>query len=149
MKITELLQEDFEPYIVIEIFSERINCLALNEGQWRPSSFKDLWYRVDPENTSIRQQRHVHIAHKKHINASDMQVSWNRDMSRHDTHKFNSSFVGIEKAKDLARQILKLPGDSILEQKASSNTVAGLLLEMISDGPQLPVEALTLVLHDN
>src|SRR3989442_1073690 len=44
----------------------------------------DYFYRVDPARPEMRQQRHVHIAHKKHLNSATQQVSWNSDQTRHD-----------------------------------------------------------------
>ncbi len=145
MKLSELLQDKYEPYVVIKIPSNVLVAETINESEWRPSQFKDMWYRVDSENPAIPQQRHVHIAHKKHISTPNMQVSWNIDQSRHDAHKFNSSFTGVEKAKDLARQVLKLPSNAILEQKYLSTTKAGLILERLES--TLPSGAISLVFH--
>ncbi|WP_139795241.1 DUF6367 family protein [Chromobacterium violaceum] len=151
MKLNEIINPEQESYLVVEIPNNLTlpDDITLNEGQWRPSKFNDLWYRVDAADPAMAKQRHIHIAHKKHISAANKQVSWNQDHSRHDAHKFDSSFTGIEKAKDLARQMLGLPPSAILEQKHRSTTEAGLILEALNGLTGLPEEAIILKLRIN
>lgn len=42
-------------------------------------------------------------------------MSWNDDGTRHDKKSFNDNFVGMEKAKSIARNALGLPDDFQLE----------------------------------
>ena len=55
-----------------------------------PSKHPDYWMRVDPARPELKQRRHVHIAHKKHLKAKGKQVAWNDDQTRHDKKNFDS-----------------------------------------------------------
>ncbi|MCO5251075.1 MAG: DUF6367 family protein [Candidatus Kapabacteria bacterium] len=98
-------------YIIIEINkSEK----PLIEGYWEQSAENGYFVRLDnPHSDSGK--LHVHIAKKKHINTKTRQVSWNDDGTRHDKKSFNNSFVGLEKAKKIARNVLGLCDDVLLE----------------------------------
>lgn len=122
MKLKDLNQKDYEPSIIIIIPFEKIGLENICEGVWRQSDYKDLWYRIDAEDPSIPLLRHVHIAHKKHIHSPDSQVSWSADKTRHDRHNFNSGFTGIKRAQALAKALLKIPDDAILESTSIKKT---------------------------
>ncbi|WP_017842788.1 DUF6367 family protein [Methylotuvimicrobium buryatense] len=89
------------------------DCLAL-ESYWKPSSYKDYMMRIDPEDPNIPQQRHVHIARKKHTSSKSKQVSWNADGSRHDRGSFDEKSV-TNTVRDIARKALKLDATITLE----------------------------------
>jgi len=72
-------------------------------------------YRVDPEDPRIPLQRHIHIAQKKHISAKNMQASWNADGTRHDKGSFNASVGSTERVRDIARSVLGVPPNIVLE----------------------------------
>lgn len=86
----------------------------LEEGRWVSAGVKDYMYRVDRGHPDP-EVRHVHICHKKHLTAHNRQVSWNEDGTRHDPLRFDVGFVGIETAKQIARDTLHLPDDFVLE----------------------------------
>ena len=88
----------------------------LEESIWKPSGVSDIWVRVDPERPEIKGKRHAHLAHQKHISATNKQVAWNKDGTRHDAGRFDNGFKSMEMAKAAARIALKLPDDAILEQ---------------------------------
>jgi hypothetical protein len=117
-------------YLIVEIDDESLERMRLEEGLWKKSQYPDYFFRVDPERPEMRQQRHVHVAHKKHLNASGKQVSWNSDQTRHDAHNFANNFKGIEKAKEIAKQVLKLGDDAVLES-VSEHEKARLLVEAV------------------
>lgn len=118
-KVTEFLQERDLDYIVIEADEDdytKLNLPSLKENKWF-DSFKSGWsYRIDPPNPQLHIQRHVHVARTKHINAKDQQASWNQDYSSHDKKSFNATLSGLETAKEIARQALKLPPGAVLEE---------------------------------
>jgi hypothetical protein len=106
-------------YIVVTIPSglfDSLPCARLLESNWKPCKGTNMMARVDPTRPEMKQQRHVHLADKQHTGVKDKQVSWNQDTSRHDAASFDSNFKGIEKAKTIAREILGLPHDTVLEQ---------------------------------
>ena len=92
----------------------------LTESRWVNSGISDLCMRVDPERPEMRQKRHVHIAHKKHVNANNRQVSWNNDGSRHDRGRFDDGFAGMKQAQAVARIALCLSDDQLLESQQTS-----------------------------
>lgn len=101
----EFLNEDMIDYICITIDTtilEEMELLPLNESIWRPSQVNGWSYRVDGEQPQMKQQRHVHVAKSKDINAKTNQFSWNKDGSRHDKLTFSKSEKGIETAKQIA-----------------------------------------------
>lgn len=121
-----------DAYIAIIVSTEILERACpdlLTESLWKPSGISDLWVRIDPERPEIKGRRHVHVAHAKHINATNRQVSWNDDTSRHDRGRFYNGFKGVEMAKAAARIALKLPDDVQLESKHIFNSLNDLLLE--------------------
>ncbi len=124
-------------FIEIETRTLQAYCpeLLLNEGQWKDSSHKGYVYRVDPPNPNVPLQRHVTIAHSQHTSAKSKQVSWNISGSRHDRSSFDTNFHGINKAKEIAREVFRLPKDFKLEH-LSSPADAILLLEEVEDIPE-------------
>ena len=73
LNFKEFLKEDGIDYFVIVISENLINeKLLLNEGNWMPSGKKDWMIRVDAAQPEIKQQRHVHIARKKHMMSKNM-----------------------------------------------------------------------------
>ncbi len=128
--------EDFNnPCHIIVFFdkTEKKHVENLNEGKWVPSSEKDYWQRKDTPKFD-HEQLHVHIARTKNINTKSKQVSWNQDGTRHDKKTFNKNFNGIETAKVIAKDVLGLPPDTILENIETK--VGGLLLESVSYLPE-------------
>ncbi|WP_318492185.1 DUF6367 family protein [Photobacterium leiognathi] len=122
-------------YIIIKINddSELLNCLEfMSDGSilhslWKPSSFNDWWYRVDPENPENKVQRHIHIAKKKHRNSKEMQASWNVDGSRHDKKSFNETIAEHNKVRSIASETLGVDKDN-LQIITENNLIRSLLL---------------------
>lgn len=107
----------------------------LTEGHWCDAPNSKYGYRVEAENPALRQLRHVHVAQKKHTSTKAKQVSWNDTGTRHDKKSFNTSFKGLEKAKEIARTALNLPPTFHLEQYVPD---AKLLLEShVPSGPHV------------
>lgn len=122
-------------YMIVEIDEATLVAAlgnALNEGQWRTDQKSGLMYRVDPAMPQWNGLRHVHIADSKHKNAKAKQVSWNDDGSRHDRISFNTNFKALQAAKDVARRVLKLRDDVVLEQKEMKEGQS--LLESLEHG---------------
>jgi hypothetical protein len=115
-RLKEKLKEYENPiYIIVEIEKDEFDALnILYEGNWTPSNVKDIWQRVDTPKFD-HEKRHIHLAHKKHINTKSKQVAWNDDGKRHDKKTFDVNFKGMETAKKIARDVLKIPDDKILE----------------------------------
>ena len=97
----------------------------LEEGKWVQSKHNDYLFRV--ERSPDTGMLHVHIAHRKHVNVKTKQVSWNLDLTRHDRKSFDSNFIGLKRAKELARAALGLPSDALLEQRTDDEI--GVLVE--------------------
>lgn len=115
-RLKEKLKEYENPiYIIVEIDKDEFDALnILYEGNWTPSNVKDIWQRVDTPKFD-HEKRHIHLAHKKHINTKSKQVAWNDDGKRHDKKTFDVNFKGMETAKKITRDVLKIPDDKILE----------------------------------
>jgi hypothetical protein len=77
-RLKEKLKEYENPiYIIVEIEKDEFDALnILYEGNWTPSNVKDIWQRVDTPKFD-HEKRHIHLAHKKHINTKSKQVAWN------------------------------------------------------------------------
>jgi len=113
----EFCDEDGVDYFIVEIPSHLLpELVTLNEGHWRASGTKDYMYRVDPENPSIKQLRHVHIAKSKYINSKTMQASWNSDGSKHDKKTFNKNVGSLSAVQSIARNVLELDSKIRLEE---------------------------------
>jgi hypothetical protein len=128
-------------YLIVEVEAEALGKMRIEEAVWKRSQNPDYFYRVDPARPEMRQLRHVHIAHKKHISSPTQQVSWNSDQTRHDQHTFADHFKGLEKAKEIARQALKLGDDAVLES-VSDQEKARLLVEAVADDSQFATSEL-------
>ena len=112
----ETFVEYTNPYHIIVLIDENDYPKAeqINEGRWEASGEKGYMQRIDQPHFDW-QLLHVHIARDKHVNSKNKQVSWNDDGTRHDKKSFNDNFVGMEKAKSIARNALGLPDDFQLE----------------------------------
>jgi hypothetical protein len=75
--------------------------------------------------------RHTHVCRSKHIRAKNKQVSWNVDGTRHDWSSFDAGMSAIETAREIARQVLKLPSSVILEVDTLNYNSAALLTEAV------------------
>jgi len=134
------LEEEGVDYFVLEVPSNLVPELAsINEGRWVQSGKKDWMVRVDAENPSIKQQRHVHTARAKHINSKTMQASWNQDATRHDNKTFNSKVGSLKVVQSIARQALNLSDDICLEELSRA---ANVLLQL---NESLGVESMPIV----
>jgi hypothetical protein len=101
-------------YVIVGLPEAFIQHLPnLEESKWHSKG--TLRYRIDPPNPSLQMQRHIHITNKKHVASKSNQVAWNQDGSRRDKSSFNTSMKGMEKAKRLARDVLGLSQDIVLE----------------------------------
>nr|CAF05642.1 hypothetical protein [Archangium disciforme] len=148
MTLYELFEADDDrdvpadfPWLLIEIPEEQLRhaALLLNEGEWRPSHISGIWYRVDPERPAQKQQRHVHVAAKKHIKIPTKQASWNRDTTRHDRKTFNAKLGSQGSYQDVAKTALGLPPEAVLEHVVENPAEQQMLLTESTD-PQLKTE---------
>ena len=117
----EIFAENKISYIIVQLPLELIDeQVILNEGQWVRSSKNGWSLRVCSEKPTSKEQRHVHIAKTKHINAKDKQASWNKDGTRHDKKSFNTDIGSNKIARQIARDALNLDTNVILEEKKLS-----------------------------
>lgn len=123
-------EPDLITIVIDEKILSKIKYGLLSEGIWKDSHISGYMYRVDAANPQFKQKRHVHIKRK---NKSD-QVSWNDDGTRHDKHKFKANMSGIEVAKQITRDVLKLSKDIKLEGLTVAERV-NLLLEHSNNLP--------------
>lgn len=119
-------------YIIVEVDATWLKRTPLEEGVWKRSEYPNYFYRIDAGRPEMKLQRHVHIAHKKHLSSPSNQVSWNTDSSRHDKSAFADDFKGMEKAKEIAKRVLNLGDDAVLES-ISDFGKAKLLVEAVLD----------------
>lgn len=63
----------------------------------------------------MKQDRHVHVAQKRHLRAPNKQASWTDQGRRHDRHSFNKKFGTREDMRDAARLALGLTAGTLLE----------------------------------
>jgi len=84
-------------------------------NQWVNAPFGKYIVRVDPAGPAG--QVHIHIAHPEHRKSKKEQVSWNIDGTRHDAGSFNENFVGMKQAKKIAREVLQIPDNVVLQYK--------------------------------
>lgn len=132
--------DDYPAHIIVQKGANNLLNEAsdlLTEGIWVESPEAGYWMRKDVPKFDY-QQLHVHIAPKKHVNTKSKQVSWNQDGTRHDKMRFNNKFSGMEKAKEIARHVLKLGPDVVLEEVSPAE---GKLLLSNSDLGILPSKA--------
>lgn len=127
MKLIEILERmktEKEPEEVSVLLSSGVlHCCGLEfveESIWIDSGYKDWKYRVDPEDPSIPLQRHIHIAKGKHASAKNMQASWNSDGTRHDRKSFNTKVGNVDKVREIARSVLKIAPEIVLESDGAS-----------------------------
>jgi len=122
-ELRKIVDGDEEPiYIIVKVpVAFALDLPDLTESQWKQKG--NYCYRIDPPDPSRKGQQHIHVANKRHLAAKSKQVSWNVDGSRHDASNFNSSMSGIEKAKNIARDVLNLGQDIILEKTTVHQTI--------------------------
>jgi len=131
----EFMSEDGIDYFVLDVPVALVPENALiNEGQWVASGKKDWMQRVDAANPDIKQQRHVHVARAKHVNAKNMQASWNVDGSKHDKKSFNSNIASLSAVQNIARQALGLSSNFKLEEAAKAPNLLVQLNESMGIG---------------
>ena len=121
-ELSHILGSDEEPdlYLLVEVSGTSplvSGDTPLVTSIWKKSQIDDYWYRVDSADPQKKVRRHIAIAKGKHRNAKNKQVSWNDDGTRHDKKSFDDNFKGIEKAKKIARGILKLPDETVLQAR--------------------------------
>jgi Family of unknown function (DUF6367) len=145
VKLHELFESDDDrdvpsdfPWLLIEIPEEQLHqaALVLNEGDWQPSHISGIWYRVDPARPEMKQQRHVHVAAKKHIKISTKQASWNSDTTRHDRKTFNAKLGSQGNYQDVAKTALGLPPQTVLEHIVESPAEQQMVLTESTDPQQ-------------
>lgn len=147
----EFLNEDMIDYICITIDTnilEKMELLPINESIWRPSKVNGWSYRVDGEHPQMKQQRHVHVAKSKDINAKSNQFSWNKDGSRHDKLTFSKSEKGIETAKQIAGATLGIQS-TVFESINLASRLIFLCEAFTENSSAVPDCTVRLKLHDN
>ncbi len=127
-------EAEFIDEIIIKRSEEHLDPRLHNfsESRWM-DSLKSGWsYRIDPQNTNTKTQKHVHVARTKHVNSPRQQASWNIDKTRHDKRNFNPNIGSKNIAQQIAIDALNLPDDVVLECFSLKSDI--LLLE--SDNPE-------------
>ena len=112
---------------------ERSGLARLEEGIWKPAPERGYVYRIDPENPNTRGQRHVHIAQRGYTDRAH-EISWNVDGTRHDRSSTGSKFTGVKAAQRIARTVLDLPSDVVLEEANSGEISTAVMTLMESAG---------------
>src|SRR5438094_4397707 len=97
----------------------RLGLSKLEEGGWKQASERGYLYRIDPENPGARTMRHVHVTMRGYSDRPH-QISWNVDGSRHDRASTGSKFTSVAAARRIARDVLNLPNNIVLEAASAS-----------------------------
>ena len=130
-----LADEQGIDYFIVEMPEGQVQELALiYEGQWVQSGKKDWMQRVDAENPSLKQQRHVHLARSKHVKTKSKQASWNQDRTKHDKGSFNSNIGSLDVVQTVARQALGLSSNTKLEESTKAANILTKLNESLGIG---------------
>ena len=108
----------------------RLGLNKLEEGVWKPASERGYSYRIDPENPGARTMRHVHITMRGYTDRGH-QISWNVDGSRHDRASTASKLTSVAAAGRIARDVLNLPNDVVLEAAATASEIANAARQLI------------------
>jgi len=112
MKINDVLNNDDGlegiDYFVLSFDESDFEKLEFLEeaGIWKNKG--QYAYMVHGEDPRFKQNRHVHIARKKHTNTKTKQVSWNDDGSRHDKKTFNSNLGNTKAVRKIASDVLDI-----------------------------------------
>jgi hypothetical protein len=123
-KFANFLKEEGIDYFVIKMTEDQVPHEAIvNEGRWIPSGRRNFMMRVDAENPSIKQQRHVHVAQKKHISTKYNQAAWNQNGTKHDQKSFNSKIGSLDVVQSIARDALGLPDSIKLEESSRADKI--------------------------
>lgn len=133
------IEEEGIDYFLVEIDENLNKSLFLIESIWKNSGKKNWMYRVDPKNDLIKLKRHICISKEKYINTKTQQASWNDDGTRHDKMTFNTEIGNIKLVKQIAREVLNLPNDVVLEEVVKSENDLKLLNESYSDCFSIPL----------
>ena len=137
---SEFLDEEGVDYFIIEVPDDILPSeLLINEGRWVESGKKGYMHRVDAEDPSIKQQRHVHVAKSKHINSKTMQASWNEDGTKHDKKSFNSNVGSLSVVQSIARDALGLSSSVKLEEASKSEQLLCKINESANQSNVTPV----------
>ncbi|MDV6168900.1 DUF6367 family protein [Flavobacterium sp. DG1-102-2] len=118
--LNESRSEDRNQFHIIVIGNESEIENPEEEGKWQNSKILDYWKRVEkPSNESNELQ--VHIGRQKHVNTKSARITWHVNGVKHDKKAFNDNKNGITTAANIAKAILKLPADKVLEPLPNEN----------------------------
>jgi len=113
------LAEDKNQFHII-VIGDATELTGVEEEKWLHSGVKDYWQRA--ERPAYNEEKlHIHIARKKHVNTVLRKISWHVNGFKHDKAAFNHNLNGVETARNIAKTILKLPADTVLETLPNEN----------------------------
>ena len=111
--------EDRNQFHII-IKADETEIQNIEQGQWLHSGIIDYWQWIEkpnPDNTQV----HIHIARQKHVNTKAKHITWHMSGPKHDKQAFNDNLNGLTTATNIAKAVLKLPADKVLELIANKN----------------------------
>jgi hypothetical protein len=115
--IEDSVEQDPQYFIVVIPANVQVQMLSegvIQEGVWKHDNKSGFDYRKDQPHTSPGEY-HIHICDPKHHSAKDRQAAWNASGTRHDKGSFYDDLPRRKDAEELARRILKLPDNVVLE----------------------------------
>ncbi|TRW26383.1 hypothetical protein FMM05_03105 [Flavobacterium zepuense] len=113
------LAEDKNPFHIIVVGSPT-EIENIEEDKWLSSGVIDYWQRVEAPAYDA-EKLHMHIARKKHVNTILRKISWHVNGFKHDKLAFNNNLNGVESARNIAKAVLKLPADKVLQTAPNEN----------------------------
>jgi len=118
--LNESRSEDRNQFHIIVIGNESEIENPEEEGKWQNSKILDYWKRVE-KTSNDSSELQVHIGRQKHVNTKSARITWHVNGVKHDKIAFNDNKNGITTAANIAKAILKLPADKVLEPQPNEN----------------------------
>ncbi|WP_116786919.1 DUF6367 family protein [Flavobacterium psychrotrophum] len=106
-----------------------------DEGVWTDSGVMDYWKRLEKPGSDNSKQ-HLHIARKKNVNTILRKISWHSNGPKSDKVAFNNNLNGVDSAKNIAKAVINLPEDKVLNVVPNENAA-----ELLGGIDYLPTKA--------
>ncbi len=120
--LNESRAEDRNQFHII-VIGDETEIEKTEEDKWQHSGIIDYWKKVEKPKTEGT-QLHLHIGRQKHVNTKSARVTWHVNGNKHDKQSFNDNNNGITTALNIAKAVLKLPADKMLETIPNKNAAS-------------------------
>jgi hypothetical protein len=134
------LELDYILVIIDNDAFDKSGIKSLGEGRWVTSNEKGWSLKIDAENPSMEQQRHIHIARDKYLNTKDRQVAWIKERIGYYPSTLNQNMKTIEIAKRIAGDALKLDDNVVFEHVSKLSDILE-LMTLFESNPSIVLSA--------